>query len=205
MHDPSRRCAASCGALSASGLPEQRSRVSRALTAAFRASGGPKRLRGSPPSFRGSFPAPVFSFSRPRTLLSGGREFNPRIGTTTTYLHWGARRCPAAASSDGPIGLPAKLRRGSPAPVRPCTLPLAARPAAPGREGCKGSSGVQGARPGAAQVARRAVQHSPDPGGTRVLHAKQGRPHRRSADGRCTRGSGADAGCCNRPCCSLSG
>ncbi|MEK8141926.1 hypothetical protein NKH18_02475 [Streptomyces sp. M10(2022)] len=34
-----------------------------------------------------------------------GREFNPRIGTTTTYLHWGARRSPAAARSHSPGGL----------------------------------------------------------------------------------------------------
>lgn len=100
-HDPSPRCAASCGALIRSGLPGDDHgplRPSQRRTA-LRVARVPPQLPRQ--TCRGSSPAPVFSLSRPRALLSGGREFYPRIGTTSTYLHWGARRCPVPARSHG--------------------------------------------------------------------------------------------------------
>lgn len=150
--DPSWRCAASCAALSASG--------SRTGHGPLGPSQRRTALRGGG-CLRGSSPAPVIS--------SPGRELRSqrgRVQPARRYYNYlptlGCKRRSGPARLGGPAGLPAQ----SPAvDLRhhpgPCTLPLAARPAAPGGEGCKAVCCVPQHGPACSSV---------PPGGTRVLH-----------------------------------
>ncbi len=107
--DPSRRCAAPCGALSRSGLPsdDHATPTPSQRRTALRAARMPPRCAGRRTE---AHLRRWCSLSRPRAPLSGGREFYPHVGTTTTYLHWGARQGPAPARSHG-------LWRSSPVPA----------------------------------------------------------------------------------------